>query len=346
MGASRFDSREYGDEYCIGGAVATRDWGYWTEHKLDMLGDYLQAFTTASKRAGATIYLDLFAGEPQNLSRSTGEEIQGSPKRALSTRPPFSKVVLFELPTQAAKLESELRAEFPNRDLTVWSGNCNRTIDSALAQLKSLNYAATFAFVDHYAAEIEWATLEKLAAFKSGRRTKVELWMLFAHSMLPRGLASITPEGVAAFGSRIDAMFGSQDWVPIYQARMNESLDAAGFRRESTNLMRWRIEKVLGYGSTHAFEMKNTRGQPLYSMIFATDSEAGNKIMSDIYGKAALLRPQMQAEAAAIAQARREEETGMLSLFEPLARVLPAGDLYVHEPPTAPYGASEANPLR
>jgi three-Cys-motif partner protein len=63
-----------------------------------MLSDYLHAFTTASQRAGRTLYLDLFAGEDRNLSRETGEEISGSPRRALDTTPPFSKVVLFELP--------------------------------------------------------------------------------------------------------------------------------------------------------------------------------------------------------------------------------------------------------
>jgi hypothetical protein len=50
--------------------VAPRSWGWWTEQKLDILGDYLAAFTTACKRAGQTVYLDLFAGQPDNVERS------------------------------------------------------------------------------------------------------------------------------------------------------------------------------------------------------------------------------------------------------------------------------------
>jgi hypothetical protein len=35
----------------------TTDWGgYWTEAKLDVLRKYLAAFTTASQKAGATVY--------------------------------------------------------------------------------------------------------------------------------------------------------------------------------------------------------------------------------------------------------------------------------------------------
>lgn len=46
--------------------VAKRGWGYWTEAKLDILSNYLPAFTTASKKAGKTVYLDLFAGSAAN----------------------------------------------------------------------------------------------------------------------------------------------------------------------------------------------------------------------------------------------------------------------------------------
>lgn len=54
-----------------------RKWGWWTEQKLDVLGDYLAAFTTASTSAGATIYLHLFAGQDQNVSRSRDERRGG-----------------------------------------------------------------------------------------------------------------------------------------------------------------------------------------------------------------------------------------------------------------------------
>jgi len=323
--------------------VAERTWGYWTEHKLEMLKEYLHAFTTASARAGATIYLDLFAGAAQNKSRSTDDLIDGSPRIALSTDPPFTKVMLFELPAQATALDTALRADFPGRDLTVWEGDCNRMIDPALAALAALNYAATFALIDQYTAEVEWETLEKLAAFKANRKYKVELWLLFGDGMVPRGLAADTPQAARAFEERVTALYGTDAWKPIYAARRSQQLDGAGLRDELVNLMRWRLENVLGYARTHTFAMKNTNGGPLYTMIFATDNATGDKIMADIYGKAAKKRPLMQAEARALAKAKRERDgKEPEGLFPPPVRDVPVGDLYQHEPPWPPYGTQDS----
>ncbi len=316
-----------------------RDWGFWTEQKLQMLADYLPAFTRASQRVETTIYLDLFAGDVRNASRTTGEEISGSPKVALETTPRFSKVLLFELPPHAQRLEAELRREHPDRDFTVWPGDCNVNIDAALAGLAPWRWAPTFAFVDQYAAEVRWETLEKLAAFKKGSRYKAELWMLFAHSMLPRGLASEDHDAVERFAGRIDALYGCHHWYDAYADRRAGVLFPAELRAELSNLMRWRLENVLGYGTTHSFEMRNTTGQAIYTMIFATDNDAGNKIMTHIYKKAAEKQPQMLAQVRGKKEQEREEAAGITGLFDPPPRQAPRNGTagYVHEPPKAPY---------
>lgn len=326
-----------------------RDWGYWTEQKLQMLNDYLPAFTTACKHkaGGTTVYLDLFAGDDRNLSRTTGEAISGSPRVALDAEPAFTKVVLFELPPYAARLNAELRAHYPTRDLKVWEGDCNVNIDPALAELAKANlrWAPTFAFVDQYAAEVQWATLEKLAAFKRGTKSKVELWLLFADSMLPRGLKAENPESVSQFESRINAMYGCQDWSDAYQDKQAGLLTPAQLRSEWVNLMRWRLENTLGYATTHAFQMRNTKGLPLYQMLFATDNETGNKIMSSVYKKAAKQQPEMRAQAVAAKQAKKETKSGYGGLFPPLPKaVSPDGKYeYVHEPPHPPYQRGQGN---
>src|SRR4051794_23992288 len=61
------------------GAVVNRTWGYWTEQKLGMLAAYLTEFNRASQRVRrGTTYLDLFAGDTTNVSRTTGAVISGS----------------------------------------------------------------------------------------------------------------------------------------------------------------------------------------------------------------------------------------------------------------------------
>jgi three-Cys-motif partner protein len=213
-------------------AMAERSWGYWTEHKLSMLADYLPRFTTASSRARTTVYLDLFAGDIENISMITGEAIPGSPKVALDTAPPFGKVVLFELPTEATRLRKQLQEDYPGRDFAVYPGDCNTSIDTALRDLAPLASAPTFAFIDQYAAEIHWTTLVKLARFKRRSPYKVELWILFAASMLPRGLGQDDPDRVAEFASRITAMYGTPVWRVIHDARQDGRLTAADMRYE------------------------------------------------------------------------------------------------------------------
>ena len=61
--------------------------------------------------------------------------------------------------------------------------------------------------------------------------------------------------------------------------------------------MRWRLTDDLGYHRTHPLELKNTRGGTIYHMVFATDNDAGDKIMADLYRKTARQMPQMRQEA-------------------------------------------------
>jgi three-Cys-motif partner protein len=321
-----------------------RTWGYWTEQKLQMLADYLPAFTRASKAAGGTIYFDLFAGDTTNISRTSGRPIEGSPRVALNTMPVLDKIVLFELPAQAARLRQELAADFPDRDASVVTGDCNVTMQPTLRSLAQHAWKPSFALVDQYAAEVHRSTLEALSTFRTSKRGfPTELWLLFAPSMLRRGLASDSDEAVEDFTARVDALFGTTAWRAIHGARLAEVLTADQHRDESVNLMRWRLENVLGYQRTHSFNMFNVSGVPLYTMIFATSNLTGDKIMADIYAKAARLRPQMQAEAAAKQRQAREQQAGMLELFDDdLVVKARHGSPYLHIPPTTPWCGSRS----
>lgn len=129
--------------------VADRPWGFWTESKLDMLSAYLPAFTTASKSAPSTVYLDLFTGQATNVSQDTGRPIEGSLLRALQTTPPFTVVRGFELQKKRAQsLQDTFQAEFPNRDVVVHAGDVHDTLQPALAALTPYRWSPTFAFID------------------------------------------------------------------------------------------------------------------------------------------------------------------------------------------------------
>ena len=110
---------------------------------------------------------------------------------------------------------------------------------------------------------------------------------------------------------RLDRLFGSRDWLPIHQGRRSEALSAEEMRADFVNLYRWQLEQHLGYRTTHALQIVNTAGHPVYTLVFATDSKPGDDIMAHLYGSAATKTiPAMQARAQVARQHRRADEVG------------------------------------
>lgn len=322
-----------------------RYWGFWTRGKLDLLRRYLDAFTTASKSQDEILYLDLFGGQPSNRERVTEEDLDGSARIALATDDAaFTRLRFFELEPYAGILQRALEAESPGRDFAVVAGDCNQTIRGTLRELSRYNWAPTFAFVDPNGPDIHWSTLEALAGFKQRHLTKTEIWVLLAAGMFIRTLpkdGSVRPEDA----DKLTRMYGTEQWREIYQARVGHQVTAAVAREEYVNLMRWRLEKVLGYKWTHPLEIFNEGGASIYHMVFATDHEAGNRIMTNLYSRAANEFPAMR-QAARQRRARiAEREAGIQSLFgedeQISVPVRPHEKLYEHSPPWTPYGTAE-----
>jgi three-Cys-motif partner protein len=173
---------------------------------------------------------------------------------------------------------------------------------------------------------LRWGTLEHLADHRTGPH-KVELWMLFPTSGLLRTL-SLRSEPSVADVARATRLFGSDQWRAVFEARRKNSIDGGQARAAYLNLMRWRLEKVLGYAQTHPLEIRNLQGGPIYDMIFATDHHAGTSIMSHLYSRAS-------EEIPAMRQAARDEMAGVLRLFDVVGEAEPAPG-YRYEAPIAP----------
>lgn len=328
-----------------------RSWGFWTRYKLELLQRYLDAFTTTTKNLSPKrVYLDLFGGEPENVDRDTQNPIDGSARVALNTDdPPFTHLRFFELEPNATKLRQALSGEFPSRDWIVYPGDSNETIEQALADLRAADagWAPTFAFIDPNGPHYTWLTLQALAGHKGPRaKTKVELWMLFPDPLFARLLprsGDVRPVDNAA----ITAMFGDAQWHAIWKAKLDDEIEPADARDEYVNLMRWRLERELGYRWTHQLEIRNTRDLPIYHMIFATDSKPGHEIMTYLYDQAAAEFPAMARQARSLRDRLKREAQGQFDLFSTLDEAVsaisparPSGGerrgLYIHEPPDEP----------
>jgi three-Cys-motif partner protein len=299
--------------------MADRSWGWWTEQKLDILNAYLSGFTRASAKARQTVYLDLFAGRPDNVSRGRQPRvIRGSARIALETQPPLTHLRFFELAPHAASLERRLKAEYPSRAsaFKVVPGDCNATINATLAELASLNWAPTFAFLDQQSTEVHWSTIEALARHKRPDKWKTEIWILCASGLLPRGLRIRQDDIDESFAAERNRMFGTEIWIDSLTARREGLLTPAEFRDELTNLMRWQLQHILGYRTTLDFQVTNTGGSEIFNMIFATDNVAGEKIMSDVYKSALRRQPELKRRAQLQRRQQRLEKDGIDGLFD------------------------------
>lgn len=273
-----------------------RGWSYWSRNKLEILAGYLPAFNRASKlKAEERIYLDLMAGEPENFDRNTGERFDGSARLALRADPGFTRFAFGEIPKKAAKLKADLDVLFPGARFKVYPGDCNDTIGQMLADLEDVRWAPTFAFLDQQAREIHWETIRAISEFRRGK-TKAEQWILCSPAMVVKG-ASDKGTNSEKFAEEVDRFYGTTDWRLIHAARKAERISPEEFRREMVNLLRWRLEIVLGYAHTARIPMRMLNGVEIYDMVFATDHAVGLKIMSSLYQRAAEREPRMQQEA-------------------------------------------------
>jgi hypothetical protein len=179
-----------------------------------------------------------------------------------------------------------------------------------------------------------------LAVHKEGARTKVELWMLLPVALFTRTLRTDGGEVTQNAAAQISRMYGTDEWQHIYKARLADDLTPGDAREEYVNLMRWRLENDLGYRYTHPLEIFNESGRSIYHMVFATDHDAGTRIMNSVYKQAAAEFPAMRAAAQQRRRDDRQEAQGLLSLFnsEVLADLVraPDADRYEHEPPRRP----------
>ncbi len=82
------------------------------------------------------------------------------------------------------------------------------------------------------------------------------------------------------------------------------------------DLFRWRLEKALGYQRTLTIEMGNVNGAPVYTMVFASDHDAGVRIMSHVYQQALQQSAEYRAQVISRRERQEREQQGALSLFD------------------------------
>lgn len=275
-------ARQYGREVwqrlCDFAAADTEpvqfEGGTWTARKLFFVCQHLERTTHAMSGnkhfPGGLCYVDLFCGSgicgvkhQSGLSR----RYPGSALIAAGMPKPFRKLILVDKDDQnLAAVTTRIRRLGYSGEIYTIPGDVNTVVDKVEQQLPgdTLNVA----FVDPYSLEIEYATIERLAA---GR--PLDLIILFADAYdIVRNTAEYYYSGRS---DKLDRFLGlSCDW----RARWERLADRTGanIRQMFADIYLEQLARI-GYANSKSWPIDGPNG-PVYRLVFASKHPLGLKL--------------------------------------------------------------------
>jgi len=263
--------------------------GYWTEIKLAILEEYAKAYATIlAKRSEIRYYayIDGFAGAGKHISRTTGEEIDGSPAIALKIQPPFSHYHFLDLDGRRAKRLGELAGE--RRDVTVYEGDCNRVLlDEVFPQCRYRDFRRALCLLDPYKLNPNWEVVET-----AGKMLSIEIFLNFMIMDAKMNVLWDNPDRVLpAQIQRMNAFWGDDSWRSVaytVQPGLFGPVEEPVPKRALAvvHAYRKRLREVAGFRFVpEPMPMRNSKGAVIYYLFFASQNPTGDKIARAVFDK-------------------------------------------------------------
>lgn len=261
--------------------------GYWTEIKLSIIREYAKAYATVLNKQPAIkhfAYIDAFAGAGTHRSRTTGEEIEGSPAIALGVRPRFSHYHLIDLDGQRAERLRQMGAG--QSDVTVYEGDGNEVLlEKVLPACRYEDYRRALCLLDPYDLNPKWEVIRTAGQMKS-----VEVFLNFMIMDANMNILWKDPDKVAKGQvERMNQFWGDESWRQIaYRKKAGLFGD---IREKAPNMdiaeaYRDRLKTWAGFKYVpNPLPMRNTKGAVIYYLFFASHNKIGNKIARSIFDK-------------------------------------------------------------
>lgn len=261
--------------------------GYWTEIKLNILKDYSQAYANILSKHNYIkyyAYIDGFAGAGLHISKTTGQEIEGSPSIALNLKPGFSHYHFIDLDGNRA---DQLRKLSEGRsDVTVHPGNCNTILlEKVFPQCRYEDYRRALCLLDPYKLNPDWNVVQKAGSMKS-----IEIFLNFMIMDANMNVFKHNRDKVTtAQTERMQAFWGDDSWQ---QAGYTTEPGLFGdMEKKATNeaivtAYRKRLKEVAGFKYVpEPLPMRNSNGAVVYYLLFASNNETGDKIAKGVFNK-------------------------------------------------------------
>ncbi|MGI9069794.1 MAG: three-Cys-motif partner protein TcmP [Bryobacteraceae bacterium] len=275
--------------------------GGWTEIKLSRLQKYLKAYRqifTQNERAGyfKTWYVDAFAGTGSRVPTATALESvlfqdvyedeettqyrDGSATIALSLPEPFDNYLFIEkskgrVGALQQTIEREHSALQPRCDFR--QGDANEVL-KAWCKERDWQKERAVVFLDPYGMQVEWSTVEALAATKA-----IDLWYLFPLGVGVARLLTYSGNIDEAWKNRLDLLFGTAEWrTEFYRITVARDLFGEDYETVQRDASAAKIEAFIHARLAQIFEkaakglvLRNSRSSPLYLLCFAAANKKG-----------------------------------------------------------------------
>jgi three-Cys-motif partner protein len=259
--------------------------GIWTEIKLAILRDYLPAYSTILSKKSVIrqfAYIDGFAGAGTHISKTTGQEIEGSPAIALAQ--PFDHYHFVDLDGTRVERLRKLAAGRPN--VTVYTGDCNKILlEKIFPQCRYKDYRRALCLLDPYGLNPNWEVVQT-----AGRMRSIEIFLNFMIMDANMNVLWTDPDRVPqAQAERMNAFWGDESWRQfaytttqglfgqIEEKAPNQAIIVA-YQKRLTDVARFRYVP-------DPIPMRNSKGAVVYYLFFASHNETGAKIAQDVFRK-------------------------------------------------------------
>lgn len=263
--------------------------GIWSELKLEIVEKYGAAYTRAfaNTRGLKKFYVDAFSGAGVHISKSSGEQIDGSPARALKITPPFDRFIFIDMNEKKTAHLQSLCAGRTN--VHIETGDASRyLIDTLLPTIKYEFYNRALCLFDPYGLHLEWLAMEM-----AGKSRAIDMFLNFPVMDMNRNAIWHNPENVPPEGvARMNVFWGDQSWR---DAAYGEHAQGNLFGPPTivkhgndviVNAFRERLKKVAGFRFVpEPLPMRNKTNAIVYYLFFASQKTVADAIATDIFAK-------------------------------------------------------------
>lgn len=260
------------------------DIGLWSIRKNDIVEYYASVYADITKHAQAKFtryYIDGFANRGHGRVRGTNDVVPGSALRLLNLAEPFDKYIFVE---QDQARMADLRKNVGNRaDVEFVEADANVVLpETTFPAIAYGRYDRALCFLDPYNMKgLRWGTITA-----AGKNRAIEVIVHFptmdAHRTVLRADRGKISDSMK---EKMRAYWGDDSWLD--RAYTNDGmLPMQGLQPQKlgpkviVDAFRDRLKDCAGFSIvSKAFPMRNSKGNIIYHLVFASHSEAARRVM-------------------------------------------------------------------